>query len=191
VLGPTLEDAPIALRIVAAAISAVSLAFLFIGLRSALNRIWASPILGVWAYETVPHDESKRADTGYGVAEIKLLARGEISYRVDLYRSAEDAVRALRDEVPVVPSHGTANGLAVSFDETSGALWILYQVEYYSDLDPDREGHLFLRATGPTKQRVLRGSWASDLHGRELSAGTMTMMRPAAFTSWVTENRAA
>lgn len=172
-----LSKAGLVLQIVSAGIGATSLGTFFIVLRRWFHRGWARPLLGIWVYRTRPHDESKRSDTGYGVAEFTQSYDGSLSYRVDLYRDPHDATAAAAGDSPDGESHGTALGLALSFDERSGALWILYQVQYYSDTDPDREGHLFVRAAGPSGHRVLRGSWASDLNGRQLSAGVMTMMR--------------
>ena len=177
VVAPELESAGLWAQGLGAAVGGVSLAAMFVGLRRALHRRWAHPLLGIWVYRTVPHDESRRADVGYGVAEISQHSNGALTYRVDLYRDPDDALQCAAHQSPDGESHGTAVGLAVEFDPESGALWILYRVQYYSDTDPDREGHLFVRASGPAGHRVLRGSWASDLMGRQLSAGTMTMMR--------------
>lgn len=183
VLSPALSDAGWLPRIFAALLGAVSLSALFLTARWLLHLQWARPLLGVWVYRTIPHDESKRSQTGYGVAEFSLRHDGQLGYRVDLFRALEDAVAAATGCSADTESHGTAVGLAQAFDEQSGALWILYQVQYYNDTEPNREGHLFVRAAGPTGHKMLRGSWASDLNGRELSAGVMTMMRPEDFGS--------
>lgn len=184
-VAPVLESAGSGGKVAGAAVGTLSLTVVFLVLRRALHTAWSRSLLGVWVYRTVPHDEGRRSDTGYGVAELGQARDGALTYRVDLYRGAMDALLAAEGNAPEGESHGTAASLALEFDDASGALWILYQVQYYSDVDPDREGHLFVRAAGPAGHRVLRGSWASDLMGRELSAGVMTMMRPADFRLYV------
>lgn len=184
-LGPELADGRFLLRVAGAVIAAASLSTFFVLLRRFLNRIWARDLLGLWVYRTRPHEESKRSETGYGVAEFTQDANGGLQYRVDLYRRPDDALASSNGEAPSGESHGTATGLATSFNQRDGSLWILYRVEYYSDSEQDREGHLFVRAAGPAGHRVLRGSWASDLGGRELSAGVMTMVRPDDFPALV------
>jgi hypothetical protein len=132
----------------------------------------------------VPHDESKRQHIEYGLASTACLFGGSLEYRVDLYTSNSALLAALNGETPTTESHGADHGLTVSFDQPAGALWILYPAEYYEESYPDREGHVYLRIHGPAGSRILRGSWASDLNGKELSAGTMTMMRPEHFPSY-------
>jgi len=185
VVSPAIADAGFALSIMSALIGAVSLSAVFVLLRKAFHRAWARPILGAWIYRTRPHDESKRQEVGFGVAEFSQSADGSLHYRVDLYHDASDAIDAATGESSVAESHGTAVGLAQTFEPQTGALWILYQVQYYDDDEPDREGHLYLRASGPSGHSILRGSWASDLEGKQLSAGVMTMTRPEAFQDFM------
>lgn len=187
-VSPALAEAGFALSIVSALIGAVSLGTVFVLLRKFFHWVWARPLLGVWIYRTRPHDESKRKEVGYGVAEFSQSSDGSLHYRVDLYREAADAINATSGTDALAESHGTAVGLAQTFEPQTGALWILYQVQYYDDTEPDREGHLYLRAAGPTGHSILRGSWASDLEGRQLSAGVMTMTRPEAFKGLVDED---
>lgn len=188
-VAPEVGDSGFVVRLAGAALGAVTLGTFFVVLRRYLHRQWAKPLLGVWVYRTRPHEEAKRGDIGYGVVEFSQDLDGALHYRVDLYRTAEDAIAAAKGEPPVGESHGTAVGLTQAFDENSGALWILYQVLYYDDTEPDREGHLFLRAAGPAGHRVLRGWWASDLNGRQLSAGVMTMLRSDDFPDFVERER--
>lgn len=178
VAAPSLEEQQPLLKVVAALIGGVSLSALFVVSRQRLNRIWAKDVLGTWIYETIPHDASKRHLKAYGVATFDVDTTGSITYQVDLYRSVDDAVRATAGGQ--VTSHGTAEGVAVEYDQEKRGLFIYYVVRYYASEERDRDGRLFLNVTGHTGHRVLRGTWASDLDAQELSAGQMTAVRPYA-----------
>jgi hypothetical protein len=187
VLSPWLSTLGFIPRLFAALIAGLSLAVLVVTFRRMCHRSWAEPLLGQWLYMTIPHDPGKRTEQGFGVANISVSSGGGLGYRVDLYRNGEAAVRAARGEAvgAGLTSHGTAHGVATRYEDDNETLWILYRVEYFSDQEPDREGHLMVRTSGPAGRRELSGIWASDLNGRELSAGTMVLMRPGDFPAFL------
>ncbi|MGK5677341.1 hypothetical protein ACSNOB_31520 [Micromonospora sp. URMC 106] len=152
-------------KVLAVLVSALSLALVGGVVQRLFLLIWAHPVLGQWIYES--------SSGTWGVADIGLRG-GELTYSVQLYRTEEDALAAVRREPGFVARcFATVSSVGVTYDK--GQLELIYKIgDAHEDYSP-RSGMLTLTPLG---EREMKGYWKSDILGAEASRGVLDMYRP-------------
>ena len=174
-------------RVPATVLSALPLAVLFFFFNGLFQRKWAKPFLGIWLYASEPHDKKyKDIQRGFALAEFSVSALGRVSYRVDLFATADQCMAAADGDSSVGHVLGDAVARATNFDDETGNLWVLYTVSYRDKKkEPDRVGQLSIRVTGAAGSRELVGTWSSHAGGTKPRAGQLVMVRRVDFEKLV------
>ncbi|MBO6717034.1 MAG: hypothetical protein JJ913_03650 [Rhizobiaceae bacterium] len=175
---PLLEDANLALQILALLLSWVGFFAVFLATTHILARIRYRKLLGRWYYVTHPHPDSPHQDGNYAIMNFRMNRDYDIEYGVHLY----DSLEALRS--PATASmRGTASSNALHYAREAGKVYVLFEVKYMAG-DPSnirREGRLSLEFnSGDT----LEGDWTSEVYAMErskpvraVSSGRMSAFR--------------
>jgi hypothetical protein len=125
---------------------------------------WASPILGLWVYES--------SSGNWGLANIGLRG-GDLTYTVQLYRTAQDASAAADNEPGFAAKcFATVSSVGVTYE--NGTVELIYKITQTQDEYAPRSGMLSLSPLSPT---AMKGYWKSDIAGAEPSRGVLNMYR--------------
>lgn len=101
VVSPRVEN-----RYLLAILAAIPFAVLLHLLRTVTHRLWADHLCGRWIYVTYPYgypddvdpkDWGKLGQPRFGLAELSVSPKGEISLKVDLYSSRRSILAVLND----------------------------------------------------------------------------------------------
>lgn len=175
VVGPQFQDAAWQARFLAAFVAIPSSAFIYTSVRILAARYYFRELLGDWLYVTFPHDERERAsNTSYGLMHFELSRLGRISYSVLLFNEPSALLESARHGFSSRGAHGRAWSHALSYDDSTKSLWVLYQATWHSPDRSGRIGHLYLDCSNPKR---LTGNWASDIDKKKFSAGIMHACR--------------
>ncbi|HEX6682291.1 MAG TPA: hypothetical protein VF062_05825 [Candidatus Limnocylindrales bacterium] len=148
-------------------ISALSLAVLVRGIQRLLLVSWARPVLGQWVYIS--------SSGNWGLADIGIRG-GEFTYSVQLYRTEQDTMAAVRQEPGFVSRcFATVTSAGVTYEK--GQVELVYKISNAEEGYAPRSGMLTLSPLSPT---AMKGYWKSDIMGEEASRGVLNMWRPEA-----------
>ena len=146
-------------------VSALSLTLIVSSFQRLLLVIWANPILGRWIYES--------SSSNWGIADLAFKG-SELTYSVQLYKSKEDTVSALREEAGFASKcFATVSSSAVSYE--NGTVELIYRISQTDVSYNTRGGMLTLR---PLASGAMKGYWKSDIQGTEPTRGVLDMYRP-------------
>ena len=148
---------------------AIQLTMLLFAFEWVLLRMWARRILGHWAY----YSESGN----FGLARIK-VASGRLKYTVELYKTAEEVIGALRKEESV---SCFAHVSSIMSEYSNGEFYTDYHIDYADKSFLPRKGLLRLIPTENPKR--MDGYWHSTVESKysELRKGTLKFLREDAF----------
>lgn len=151
-------------------VSAFSLALLVQVIQRMLLVSWAQPVLGKWVY---------RSSSGnWGLAEIGIRG-GEFTYSVQLYRTEEDTMAAVRQEPGFVSKcFATVTSVGVTYEH--GQVELVYKIHNAEEGYAPRSGMLTL---SPLSPHAMKGYWKSDILGSESNRGILNLWRPGAVRS--------
>ncbi|MCI4062563.1 hypothetical protein MRQ36_08295 [Micromonospora sp. R77] len=152
-------------KLLAVLLSAFSLALIGGVVQRMFLSIWAHPVLGQWVYES--------SSGNWGLARIDLRG-GELTYAVQLYRTEEDALAAVRGEPGFVSRcFATVSSVGVTYEK--GQVELIYKVDRSHEDYATRSGMLTLT---PLSRWAMKGYWKSDILGAEPSRGVLDLYRP-------------
>ncbi len=149
---------------------AIEFTTLFLILEAILLKIWARHILGCWAY---------RSESGnFGLATISLAA-GRMKYRVELYKTKEEVIGALKKDVKVRP-FAQVHSLISEYED--GEFYTDYHIEHAEKTFMRRKG--LLRLIPTTRRGVMTGYWHSTYTSpdpAQPNEGTLEFLRKKVF----------
>jgi hypothetical protein len=184
-VSPLIEqgDAESAIKLIAILVGIPGFYFVFVLVYRGLSYYRYRHILGTWYYVTSSFEDVSFKDGNFGRMRFSLGDGDELDYLVDLYES-EDALFSQQGAKLL----GRAYSDALRYNVSKKTISILYHVQYtgMARENPDRYGRLFLNVTD---EGTLQGTWVSDLHRRQISAGNMYAARPSAFREGLATRR--
>lgn len=146
------DSAPLGFKFLAATFVGFKLGAVIVIAEQVLYRVSARRIIGTWAY--------KSSSGNYGIASI--VPRGfwaggtTLDYRVELYKSAHQVIRALDKQGGAVP-FGTAESLLSSLKDDK--VTVVYQVNVGASTYDAKKGILTIKSSHDPN--VLTGIWES------------------------------
>lgn len=150
-------------------LSSISLLVLLSLGQFAAVKIWGRHLLKTWVYVS--------SSGNYGLATFS-IAQGNVVYRVDLYRDAEDVLAALDLEPGYAGrclGHATSNAVTYKDDRVD----LIYEVENSRSDYAQREGILSLQLLH--KGSGMKGYWRSSSETGEARRGELNFMTVADF----------